>query len=85
MKTSTGKVGEELACHYLQDNGYLILSRNYRSRFGEIDIIAKKGNCIAFIEVKYRKSNKFGEGFEAVSRQKNRKNQEDSPVFYTEF
>jgi len=49
MKTSTGKVGEELACHYLQDNGYLILSRNYRSRFGEIDIIDKKGNCIALL------------------------------------
>jgi putative endonuclease len=85
MKTSVGKIGEELACRYLQDNGYLILSRNYRSRFGEIDIIAKKGNCIAFIEVKYRKNNRFGEGYEAVSHQKMEKIRKTAQFFILSF
>ena len=47
-----------------------ILERNYQNRFGEIDIIAEKNKEIVFIEVKYRKTNKFGYGYEAVDRRK---------------
>ena len=55
-----GITGENLAVKYLQENGYTILERNYRYKHFEIDIIAKINNCLHFIEVKYRKTNKFG-------------------------
>ena len=47
-----GKEGEEIACKYLEEAGYLILEKNYRSRSGELDIIARDGNVIVFVEVK---------------------------------
>jgi len=55
-----GKAGEDKAFLFLMELGYEMLERNYRSGRGEIDIIAKVDNCICFIEVKYRKHNKFG-------------------------
>ena len=50
-----GKVGEQAAVNYLMKQGYTILERNYRTRRGEIDLIAEKENTISFVEVKYRK------------------------------
>ncbi|WP_299255501.1 YraN family protein [uncultured Cytophaga sp.] len=55
-----GKAGEDKACLFLMEQGYEILERNYRSGRGEIDIITKTSTCICFVEVKYRKHNKFG-------------------------
>lgn len=49
-----GKFGENIATLYLLFHGYTILDRNFRSRFGEIDIIARKRNLIVFVEVKAR-------------------------------
>ena len=57
---SIGDSGEELARTYLFKKGYRILEQNYKASFGEIDIIAEKNNCICFVEVKSRKSNKYG-------------------------
>ncbi len=51
---------EDLACDYLKDNNVRILKRNYRTRSGEIDIIAKDGDYYCFIEVKYRRDNRYG-------------------------
>ena len=65
-----GALGEEAAAEHLERNGYSILERNYRSRIGEIDIIARHGEDIVFVEVKTRKSSRFGLGEEAVGRQK---------------
>lgn len=65
-----GKSGEETAVNFLKDNGYKILSRNYKSKLGEIDIIAKDKDTLAFIEVKTRHSDKFGLPCEAVSNLK---------------
>ncbi len=48
----TGDLGEGIACEYLVKNGYKILGKNNRINFGEIDIIAKKGKTIHFVEVK---------------------------------
>jgi putative endonuclease len=62
----TGIFGENTACSYLQDSGYVILQRNFRTRFGEIDIVGKDGKYICFIEVKTRKSLNFGRPREAV-------------------
>ena len=55
-----GIAGERRACDYLVTEGYTVLAQNFRAGRGEIDIIASKDNCICFIEVKYRKNNKFG-------------------------
>jgi putative endonuclease len=51
-RRETGRVAEEAAAGYLQGLGFAILERNYRRRRGEIDIIARKEDCIHFIEVK---------------------------------
>ncbi|TDT61593.1 YraN family protein [Fonticella tunisiensis] len=61
-----GSIGEDIARKYLIRNGYKILDKNYRTKFGEIDIIAKDGRYIVFIEVKSRKGSKFGYPREAV-------------------
>ena len=58
-RKSFGNQAECFVATHLQKEGYKILERNYRKRFGEIDIIAQKGECIAFIEVKARKMEYF--------------------------
>lgn len=65
--SNLGKRGEDLACLYLQKNGYKILKRNFRSRLGEIDIIALEEQTVVFIEVKTRFSKQFGPPEEAVT------------------
>ena len=65
-----GNKYEDKSVETLMDEGYKILERNYQNRFGEIDIIAEKDKEVIFIEVKYRKTNKFGYGYEAVDRKK---------------
>ena len=59
-KQQLGKIGENLASEYLEKQGYLILERNFACRQGEIDIIAKDEKEFVFVEVKTRKSLKFG-------------------------
>ncbi|MGN0812109.1 MAG: YraN family protein [Candidatus Coproplasma sp.] len=61
-----GFFGERKAAKFLKKNGYKILSRNFKCKAGEIDIIALKGETIAFVEVKSRTSDLFGEPCEAV-------------------
>ena len=63
---------ERIAGEYLQSQGYEILEYNFHCRFGEIDIIAKQGEYIVFIEVKYRSSERYGEPLEAVTKGKQR-------------
>ena len=68
IKKETGKLGEDIAVHYLKQNGYVILDRNFECRQGEIDIIALDKKEIVFIEVKTRTSNKYGAPSEAVNK-----------------
>ena len=70
---NTGQIGEDLAGQYLLKNGYTILEQNLKAPFGEIDIIAEKKNCICFIEVKSRKSSKYGLPEEAITPIKKKK------------
>lgn len=70
---SIGKAGEDIACKYLVQNGYIIIKRNYRAANGEIDIIAKRGGHIAFVEVKTRYNTDFGLASDAVNYQKQQK------------
>ena len=72
-RSELGKYGEDKACEYLLKTGYCILARNYRTRLGEIDIIAVKEQIISFIEVKTRQSCVFGRPVEAVTKAKQRK------------
>jgi putative endonuclease len=62
-----GNQGEELACNYLRKLGYRILKRNFRIRGGEIDIVAKEGQILAFVEVKTRYSHNFGLPIESIT------------------
>ena len=65
-----GNKYEDKSVEILIKNSYKILERNYQNKYGEIDIIAQKDDEIVFIEVKYRKTNKFGYGYETVDRKK---------------
>lgn len=65
-----GDFGENAAEEYLEAMDYEILERNFRLKFGEVDIIAENKGCIVFVEVKTRKSNMFGEPSEYVDRHK---------------
>ncbi|MBC8525330.1 MAG: YraN family protein [Candidatus Cloacimonetes bacterium] len=65
--------GEDLATRFLEHNDYQIIERNYHSIYGEIDIVCKKDNQLIFVEVKARKSFKFGGPLEAVTEKKRQK------------
>jgi len=65
-----GRDGEEIAAEYLRNNGYRIVEKNYKNRFGEIDIIAKDGNTVVFIEVKTRNTPSYGTPSSAVDSKK---------------
>ncbi|MBM7868966.1 putative endonuclease [Clostridium pascui] len=66
-KKDIGNLGENIAENYLIDRGYIILDRNFRSKTGEIDIIAKDGDYISFIEVKTRYGTLYGTPGESVN------------------
>lgn len=68
-----GRTAEDLALGFLKSNGYRLITRNYRNKFGEIDIIAKDKGTFCFIEVKSRHSDRFGTPQEAVSILKQKK------------
>lgn len=69
-KQSFGFIGEKLAVNLLQKKGYRILEKNFRSKLGEIDIIALEDNTLVFVEVKTRWSKSFGPPEEAVTPRK---------------
>ena len=71
-KRSIGSDREEAAAAYLAAKGYKILARNFRTRQGEIDLVARDGKYLVFVEVKYRKSGSAGTPLEAVSPLKQR-------------
>lgn len=70
-----GRRGEDLAHRHLQRKGYCIVARNFRARSGagEIDIIARRGDALVFVEVKTRSSTEFGAPDEAVDAHKQRR------------
>jgi putative endonuclease len=68
-----GKSGEDLACRELRRRGYEILARRYRTRVGELDIVARDGPTIVFVEVKTRTTPAYGAPGEAVGPRKQHK------------
>jgi putative endonuclease len=72
-RQTLGKTGEDLACRELERRGYVILARRYRQRGGELDIIARDGATLVFVEVKARGGHAFGDAAEAVTGFKRRR------------
>jgi putative endonuclease len=73
QRVTFGKRGEDLACEELERRGYIILDRRFRTRCGELDIIARDGKVIVFVEVKARTDGNFGNPSEAITWRKRRR------------
>lgn len=67
-RRTLGSYGERLAARYLADRGLTVVDRNWRCAHGEIDLVARDGDCLVFCEVKTRRSERFGAPVEAVGR-----------------
>lgn len=70
---SLGLMGEDRALEYLQQKGMVLLERRYHSPFGEIDLVMRDGDCIAFVEVKARATRGAGAGSDALTAAKRRR------------
>jgi putative endonuclease len=68
--TTTGARAEALAADYLTRQGLAIGARNFRTRFGEIDLIARDGRTLVFVEVRMRRSGRFGGAAESITARK---------------
>lgn len=71
--TASGKIGEHFTAQYLREKGYEIVEMNFKSRFGEIDVIAQNDRYLAFVEVKTRKTDGLTHPFEAITPSKRAK------------
>lgn len=76
-----GSMAEDLALRYLQKHDLTLLERNFRSRFGEIDLIMQENNTIIFIEVRSRKNTAFLHPVETIDQRKRNKIRKTSQVF----
>jgi uncharacterized protein (TIGR00252 family) len=68
--THIGREAENAAANWLEMNGFTVIDTNWRTRWCEIDIIARKGAVIFFVEVRYRKSDAWGDGFDSITPKK---------------
>jgi putative endonuclease len=66
-RVSLGRFGEDLAVRYLREQGMEILDRNWRCEHGEVDVVARDGDCLVICEVKTRVPSRFGDPVEAVT------------------
>lgn len=73
MSRESGKIGEDAAVRFLRGRGYEIVERNYRGARYEVDIIAREGGVLSFIEVKTRAPGRSSSGAESVGREKQRR------------
>ena len=79
-----GAEKEETAVAYLMNKGYIILKQNYRTTYGEIDIIAKRDSMLVFCEIMYRSGNDYGDPLAAVDRRKQKRISRVALYYYTE-
>lgn len=68
--TSTGRQAESKAAEYLKQHGFTVLEQNWRTRYCEIDIVARKDQTVYFVEVKYRTSDSWGGGLDYITPNK---------------
>ena len=78
---TVGSDAEQLALQYLGRQGLTLVSQNFRTRLGEIDLIMQNGNCLVFVEVRYRASNRFSRASLTVDIHKQRKLIRTAAVF----
>ncbi len=69
----TGQIAEQNALNFLQSRGLRLLQQNYRFKTGEIDIIMRDQDTLVFVEVRYRKSDRYGSGAESITIAKRRR------------
>lgn len=69
-KDTVGRYGEDVAARHLSEQGFVVLQRNWRCELGEIDIVARDGQCLVVCEVKTRRSDAYGSPLEAVTPRK---------------
>jgi putative endonuclease len=70
QRRQLGRRGEQIAAQHLQQQGYEILTRNWRCEWGEIDIVAREGDTLAFVEVRTRRGERFGTPEESITPDK---------------
>ena len=73
VRQQLGEWAEQTALHWLEQQGYIFISKNYHTRFGEIDLIVKQGNALIFVEVKARAKTEYGNAVEVITLAKQRK------------
>lgn len=78
---AVGTDAEHQALHYLRQQGLILVSQNFRTRLGEIDLIVRDGNCLVFVEVRYRARNDFSRAGLTVDIHKQRKLVRTAAVF----
>ena len=76
-----GLAGEDKAVKTLKKKGYRIVERNYRTRLGEIDVVAEEGGCLVFVEVKNRNTGLFGEAVCSIDERK-KKHMVNAALYY---
>lgn len=84
-RMNLGKWGEKFASQYLAGLGYEIIGHNYHTRFGELDVIAKNGETLVFVEVKTRSNKEYGTGEQAITPKKIKALQESILVYLERF
>lgn len=72
-RQALGRRGEAIAADYLVHSGYAIVARNWRSPVGEIDIVAREGDCLALVEVRARHGDTYGSAEESITPRKQAK------------
>jgi uncharacterized protein (TIGR00252 family) len=73
LHNSDGHRAEQATADYLRLNGFKIIATNWKTKWCEVDVIAKKDDCIYFVEVKYRKTDQQGSGFDYIHTKKQQK------------
>jgi putative endonuclease len=79
-----GAWGEEIASQYLEDKGYQILARNWRTPEGEVDLVAQEGETLVFVEVKTRTGRDFGWPEDSITRTKMRRLQRSALLYLSD-
>ena len=87
MNTSSlnGAWGESLAAQYLQKKRYKLIATNYRTRFGEIDLVVSNRKYLVFVEVKLRKSDRFAQAREFVDFRKQQRLRTTASIYLSQF
>ncbi len=84
MSTKKGREGESIAKRYFRKKGHTILAENYRKREGEIDLVVRDGSDLVFVEVKTRRSRRFGPPEDAIDERKLKKMAQTAERFLME-